>query len=112
MMGASEKAVAAVMETLRSVLRDHAPVLLDARPWCMCGHKSETPALRERHLLEFLAVAAAAAVDTDRPSIQAQALRDAVEADAINILDVFRDKVPAVCVEDLLDRADRLEAQP
>jgi hypothetical protein len=60
-----------------------------------------------------VAVAAAdAALGADRPSIQAQALREAAETDAINIFDVFRYVVSAVCVEDLLARADRLEPQP
>lgn len=39
----------------------------------------------------------------------AQALREAVEKDAITIPDVLGYKVPAVAVEDLLNRADRIE---
>jgi hypothetical protein len=105
-MGASEKAVAAVMEALGCAYDETAAGL-----FCITHHCYADQRDSDLDECDFAGRVADLAVDTDRPSIQAQALREAAETDAINIFDVFRYVVSAVCVEDLLVRADRLEAQ-
>lgn len=48
-------------------------------------------------------------VEAGEAQAAANALREAVEKDAVTIPDVLGYKVPAVAVEDLLNRADRIE---
>lgn len=108
-MGASEKAVAAVMEAICAVTAS----IRNDRPHGLCTRHS-------RYLTERgcpVAVAAAdLAVDTDRPSIQARALREAAED-----VDVFLGqgytaaddaRASTMAATWLRDRADRIEAQP
>jgi hypothetical protein len=99
-MGASEKAVAAVMAACHVV-----PSTRRDRPHGLCEVHSKY--LTDRGCP--VAVAAAdAAVDTDRPSIQAQALREAA-----GVFDRMGGRLTCVGVAlRLKDLADRLEPQP
>lgn len=122
-MGASEKAVAAVMETLGCAYYQ-APPCPEGCEWCTgphcSAHGSDESKWTDRGCP--VAVAAAdAAILTDRPSIQAQALREAArdlgECDGIS-RSIGMDPLPAAVRAEkraqswLRERADRIEAQP
>jgi hypothetical protein len=102
-MGASEKAVAAVMETLGCAYGETAAGL-----FCITHHCYADQRDSDLDECDFAGRVADLAVDTDRASIQAQALREAA-----GVFDRLGGRLTCVGVAlRLKDLADRLEPQP